>query len=432
MGLSTFWLAVHLSCAAISSMVCVVSAQAIEADSLPMPLLTKWQRVLEKNTMPKSKAPLRPLSPQITPLINWKFLSPHLVNNLSAQFYDDKKAAFIEIDYFRNSRDDGEAQLYHWRKDALEPKKWNYAKDGWLTFIGSLSLPLAVGGRATSPDAWLMNRHPKGTLYRLDAKSERIARFPLTDAEQQLLKPFQPTVMLNVVFNEKTKSNVVYNLFSGQPLATIHRPFGWFHARLFNGNLIVAGRNALREGEPFLQELLWHKSFDNGNSWQTTKLRVDDKYLRALLPNELSGLHVEEDQDNSRVNVLNNGDIIFTLSATQRQAHENLSCVFLIRQPLKGTPQILTWKVHHSLEANASITDDSWKARSNHASVRTFDHAWFVGQDGQILSGYVWWNEHNDFFFDVDTQNQMVTYILGGQLWALDLSKENINEASEK
>lgn len=399
----------------------------MQTDTPAMPLLAKWRTVLHEGKAPIPAGKLSLLSPKPLPLVNWDFLFNDDVTRLEVKFYNSKRAALINLEYVPNARDKVTCQFFHWDGHTVQPKQWDLVKMGWLQLLDNPDFPLAMGTPNVKDSEWLKPKRPSRALYRIEAKDNQILRHPLSGPEQQRADKS----VYELVDDPKTEARVIYNARTGERVARTPPSNASFARRVsvVGRKIILAGRTIYAEFERFRPELIWYISSDMGKTWHTTKLHLGRDYLGALLPRGLEGMRIDPEQ-RSDFTVLEDGSIIFRLETFLRQDKDRLRGIFLIRQPLRGKGKILSWEMHHVFEPSVSYEDNSWQARQERAAARTFDHVWYPGENGTIESRYLKTDMGKDFFFDVDTANNIVTYLLGGQLWALDLSESQSSTKS--
>jgi hypothetical protein len=396
-----------------------VGSEQIQAAVPDMPLLKLWLDTVDRQKEPSILGRLHSLDAQQLPGIDWRETSKDNIVDLHAKFYNDKAEAFVAIELFKNRADAITSQYYYWDGMSLHPRTWSNNENGWLNLLENKGPALVLWEPAGQPDT----PNQPSTIRRLSTIQ--------IDKRMDMsfnLHAVRPDIVVKPQFFElpNLKKNVVavYDQVSGKLVAEAPPPIDWLKARQVNNDLIVAGRKALRVGETAGQELVWHILHIGATAWETTHRRIDKEYLRSVLPDSLRDMNITAEQDNSKVRVWKDGSIIFALECGIRQKGDRLSATLLLMQPLEGDPHLLSWAVSHTY--NPILSDQTTaENRDKRDASSTFRHVWFPRDEGRIGSRYLLTDRQNDFFFDIDTANDAVIYMLGGQLWAVDMAKLN-------
>lgn len=394
---------------------------SIQASPPEMPLLKSWITILEHREVPVIGGRVQAITPQIINGFDWKQAS---INLLEAKLYNNRSDAVAMISSsVEGTSTQSIVQLLYWDKQGLHRRKLNSERDGWIYLMENRTLAIAVSRQSPKTASYEEDMQLVGKVVVLSPQADNI------DITTQLATGTNMSSQQRYLqlYHERDKKLLLHDLLSGQPIAEIPKPPpDWsdtssreLEQRQVGDKLVVGGMEYIpKMGNSFIWSLLPKGS----QTWETTHQHINSAYPKAFLPKPLHAMSLRLEDLPVRPKIWKDGSIIFRLVCEQHQAGDFLRFVGLVRQPRQGTPQLLTWAMYHSFEPNVNSSDDSYAEQNKKASSRTFQQVWFPAEGGQIKSEFQRTEWTNDFFFDVDAANDSIIYLLGGQLWAVDIA----------
>ena len=389
----------------------------IQATAPDMPLLKSWLAALERGEVPRATGDRSALVTLPFAEIN---RGPIEVQFLTAKLYNGKADLVAMISYNPEFKTKTQyTKLLYRDKQGLHIREWAQ-QDGWLWLVENKGPAMAMKGDFAHVEGTAL---PPGNPVLIHVQDKRITTGPLSPSDT--ISKFQQQYFWD--YDDKRKIPIIRDGLTAKPIVDVPKREeatgrGQLRPRQVGDKLVLAGLKEARKGG---EDLIWLVQPKGTTMWQAYRKPIDQSYLQSFLPPSLQGMQVVREQE-ERVEVWKDGSIVFRLQCQQKQNGDRLSGLFLIMQPLQGKPRLLSWEVIHSYEPSGSHNDDSYIARNKRAASNTFRHSWFPAEGGQIAKRFIRTTRvlRNDFFFDVDVANDVVIYLLGGQLWAVDLSDQ--------
>ncbi len=393
------------------------SESTIESDIPAMPLLATWIDVVNTNQMRLAGNSPQAFTSQ--PMIDTrhKYAS---ITRFDAKLYNDESALVVSSD---DREMDASARvatgdLYYVAHNHVWHSEWNPLRDGGLRLEENKGDPLAISvlPLTDSPSENLrfapgrpVTLRPAGTGIQLGDWMGSSVPAALHNRYYEAINPHDGDTTL------------ICDELSGQTIAVTPKIEEFDHsrtlaARRVGSRLVLGGMEGTRSGG---QELLWCIRENNTNKWITKRTPLNAAYLQSVLPKPLWVMSVDDQEQ--RVKVWKDGSIIFRLECSAIKENDELQVSLLVRQRFNGTPDLLSWEVHHDRLPDASSFQGVSRVNAE-AAEGVFNHVWYPGEGGRILSNYTKTMWRNDMCFDTDIANECVIYLIGGRVWVVHVS----------
>lgn len=395
----------------------VPESSDIQARSPEMPLLKSWLSAIDRNEVPQVNGQLHALTAQPITGIDWRRAS---VSLSEAKLYNAGADVAAQIEYSPHpTSDDLIMELLYMDKEGLHRSNVNTLF--WLA--ESKGVAVAIG----RPSMWgttdrRVQPSGKPLLIRTRGKAVEMVDLPSAQVrpsfQQQYYQLYNPAKKVLMIYNQLSgKATPIIPEFADNKLPATA---DW-DQRQVGDELVVGGAQGFMQTG---KELVWHVLPKGSTTWKTLQRKLNPSYFKSLLPKPLQGMEMGAPDTPIQVRVWKDGSLILRIYGSQQQGDESLRCVALVLQPRQGSPRLLTWTVYHFFDFDLRGDEPrSLAAQSRSSAYKTFNHMWYPGENGQVASHFIQADWTNDLIFDVDGANDAVIYLLGGQLWAVDLSK---------
>lgn len=388
-----------------------------KATPLTLKLRQAWMTEVEAQRIP-NRIPCKKIT-DLLPDLKWSQIS---ISLFEATVSNQKKNALLQVVYAQNAASEQyHTHVFYSQAGKLSVKEFNQDEEGWLYLLENREVSVAV----------LKPRPAANDYESMMQKAGRVV-IPKTEPQSALLnlvvKETLPENTLPRYFgleHSAERAMVLHNVATGDKVTDFPAtPSDWDEMAGRELDQVSIGNDFIFAGTEYKPKtgnnFVWLDRRENRNlSWQESRVRYDSSYLKGLLPKFLQSFKMRTNDFSLRPQVDKNANIIFRFVGELANNEEKMVCQGLILQPRQGSPKLLTWAVYHSslLDARASAANE----KKQRDAARTFNHVWYPNENGKVISEYQKTNPDNDFFFDVDTANNAVIYLLGGRLWAIDL-----------
>jgi len=380
----------------------------LETYTPDMPLYKSMLENIENGNMPYPNGNLKMLTKEPLPGIKW---SKNSVTGFHAKTSDIATGVFLMYfkDMFGNSNniplnilyyiDSNDAVVYNEEVNKLPPMTF--------TFLGNKEYPILIYWDWTG-----------GLMYDSGSKMfsvKKVNDTPTLEAIDHLDVKQYP---LGVFYDEEKDSLCVISSLTGKIIAKDIPPADdnivdyRTDALSIIDNDIVVGyieKLILNDKTDDNMRFVWYICPLKGNKWKTDMRSVNkDKYFSSLLP-ESWRERLFFPEIGTKLKIFSDGSIIFKAQAQMRQDNEHVTIDIIIKQPISGEPELLTWLIKYSCE------DDKLKNK-------TFERYFFPSENGLIENISVDTAGCNELLFDTDLLYNSILFLRGGQLWQLALN----------
>ena len=368
-----------------------------------MPLLAQWVKMLAEGKAPNAAAPLRLLTPKPLPGVDWDDVSPA---DVQARMWDRGRAFIASVGY-SGSRSTGlDGQLYLSSAKGVVREEYGDTHPN-LILLDSPQQPRAV----------LDTGHNRGEPVTIQARGDALQISPIQLKPRPELDPLGPR------YDIDTYAGSILDCWTGTSVRLPKNVSGQ-DVRVLGGNFVLIDVDTTPSettGAP--AEFAWHSRPLLGGRWTQHDVPLPATYCRQTLPGVLGQARLlGDEEDEAKYALWKDGSIIWRFSGEEREGLDELDCEGLVLQPPSGKPRLLAWAVYDALvpygidsTAPGSVEDEQ--------AARVLSRVWFpaVGGVESVPCGYH--QRARDLYFDVDWTNNAVIYLLGGRLWAIDMSK---------
>ena len=380
------------------------------------PLLAQWVKMLGQGKAPDTAGPVRLLTPQPLPGVVWSKVSV-AIGGVNARLCEHGREVLATIDYSPGATDSAGHQ----------------AGDGEQTYLCSAARTLARTETEAAPPIRLLDSpgapravllvkgfHAPGRAFVVRAKGGAVEFGPAD------LKPRPGLDPLWICSNQRTGGDDVGDLWTAATVASLP-PDSWYQegtrgVRIVGPGLVVAGLS-IPAGPGASPGFGWLRRPLAGGRWTRRWLRTPSTYLSDILPGFLGKASPPGDPPEPDYELWKDGSIIWQFTCEERQGLDEIHCVGLAMQPPNGSPRLLAWAVYDDIVGEAIHAGEPGSVEEEQAG-RALSRVWFpTGEGIDSVPSYSQEWVAGDFRFDVDWTNNAVIYMLGGRLWAVDMSK---------
>ena len=378
-----------------------------------MPLLAKWVKMLKEGKAPKTVAPLRLLTPEPLPGVDWSAVAPC---EMGAQLFERGREFWLNVDYGPTANTSGAdsdgfgSQCYLCTGGRVRRlSKAQSDKIGF--FLDSTDEPRVVLSKRAG-------RHGPARAAVLRVHGDTLQISPIR------LEPRLSQDPLYLHDNEKTGAQTVVDDWTGATVSRLPAGEGAQAVAVVGDHPVLADVDmASSENCLTPSDFVWLRRPLAGGRWTRHHLPIVGNYCRKILPGFLGQGHFLNYQDFQLDTALwKDGSIIWRFACEEREGLDEIHCVGLAMQPPRGRSRLLACAVYDRIVGEAIQTTDLSPVEAAQAAAVP-DRVWLPTRKGFEWAPAYEEQWCGDFWFDVDWANNAVIYLLGGRLWAIDMSR---------